>query len=420
MQLNIAFSVYRGNPLSGGQGVYTHYLTRELSRLGHLVTVFAGQPYPRLAEGIELVKLPSLDMYREPDPFRWPKLKELNDVTDIFEVGLRLFGGFPEPRTFSTRLKKELKYHRKKFDILHDNQSLGSAIREIARTKMPVVASIHHPITVDRRIDLAQAETLKDRISKYRWYGFSKMQERVAKDLLKIMTVSEKSKEDIVAHMGINPGNIAVIPVGVDTGIFYPDQRLPKNNTQIIAVVSSDVYLKGMLFLLEAMNIVAKSNPSVTLLVVGKLTPDGPAHQVLKKSHFKSRIKFMHDVPEADLAHFYRESTLAVVPSLYEGFSLPAIQALASGLPVVATSGGALPEVLGRDGKCAVLVEPGNVNDLAQAIVKLLETKEMRDKLASEGLKRVRENFTWEMSARKVVEQYEYAIAKFNYIKREY
>jgi len=417
VQLRIAFSIYRGNPLCGGQGVYTHYLTKELQRLGHSVTVFAGQPYPVLAEGINLIKLPSLDMYRDADPFRWPKLREIDGITDLTEIAIRLFGGFPEPRTFSMRLKKEMSYLLNDFDILHDNQSLGNGIRSIANGQLPVVASIHHPVSIDRYIDIDRAKTIKDKMSKYRWYGFSGMQERVAKNLLKIITVSAQSKADIISYMDIPAEKVEVISAGVDTTVFYPDRGVKKKEFQIMAVVSSDVQLKGMAVLVESMNIIIKENPAITLVVVGKLNPNGSAYKLLQDSPAKAHIKFVYNITEDDLANLYRESTLAVIPSLYEGFSLPAVQALASAIPVVATTGGALPEVLGADGDCALLVEPGNADDLARAVMTLMEQRDLREKLTEAGLKRVYEKFTWAQAAKKVTEQYADAISKFRVIR---
>ena len=107
-RLRIAYLVYRGNPRCGGQGVYTRHLTRELAALGHSVTVFSGPPYPELAEDVELVKVASLDLYREPDPFRVPRLREFTSPVDVLEFALMCTAGFPEPLTFSLRARRLL------------------------------------------------------------------------------------------------------------------------------------------------------------------------------------------------------------------------------------------------------------------------------------------------------------------------
>ena len=102
--LRIAWLVYRGNPHCGGQGVYTRYLARELTDLGHEVTVFSGQPYPELDDPRQLVKVPSLDLYAEPHPFWPPWPWEIKSTIDLREFGIMCGAGFPEPYTFSLRV----------------------------------------------------------------------------------------------------------------------------------------------------------------------------------------------------------------------------------------------------------------------------------------------------------------------------
>ena len=224
-RLRIAFLVYRGNPRCGGQGVYTRHLTRELTALGHSVTVFSGQPYPELEEGVELVKVASLDLYREPDPFRVPRLREFTSATDVLEFALMCTAGFPEPLTFSLRARRLLAQRRGDFDLVHDDQSLGRGIAGMIRDGWPVLATIHHPITVDRELDMAHAESWQRRLSLRRWYGFVGMQARVARQVPRVVTVSQSSRRDISSQLGVAPGRIAVIPVGVDSSVFRANCR---------------------------------------------------------------------------------------------------------------------------------------------------------------------------------------------------
>src|SRR5688500_6000272 len=156
--LRIAYLMYRGNPHSGGQGVYTRHLTRELVGLGHEVTVFAGQPYPPLDSGVDLVEVPSHDLYRQPDPWRCPKPKEFRSAIDLLEFALMCTAGFPEPLTFSLRARKVLAGHKGDFDIVHDNQCLGTGLLGMMEDGWPMIATLHHPITVDRDLELAHAE----------------------------------------------------------------------------------------------------------------------------------------------------------------------------------------------------------------------------------------------------------------------
>ena len=158
--MRIALMSYRSKPHCGGQGVYVRHLSRELVALGHTVEVFSGQPYPELDEGVSLTKVPSLDLYREPDPFRTPKPGEYRDLIDVEEVLTMWTAGFPEPKTFSKRAARLMKDRAGDFDIVHDNQVLGYGMLDIAAQGFPLITTIHHPITFDRRIDIATAPTL--------------------------------------------------------------------------------------------------------------------------------------------------------------------------------------------------------------------------------------------------------------------
>ena len=231
--LRIALLSYRSKPHSGGQGIYVRHLSRALTALGHEVTVFSGQPYPELDPGVHLHPLPSLDLYREPDPFRTPRLGEYRDAVDVLEVATMWTAGFPEPMTFSLRAARELRCRGRDFDVVHDNQSLGDGLLRIQARGMPLVATIHHPIMVDRRVDLAHAP-LRRRPGLRRWYSFLRMQRRVARRLPRILTVSESSRRDLVEEFGLDEDRIEVIPLGVDEA-FRPPTR-PRVPGRIVAI----------------------------------------------------------------------------------------------------------------------------------------------------------------------------------------
>ncbi len=186
--LRIALLTYKGNPFCGGQGVYVRHLSRELARLGHSVEVIGAQPYPVLDEGVPLTELPSLDLYRSPDPFRTPRRGEYRDWIDALEVATMWTGGFPEPLTFSLRARRHLLARRGEFDVVHDNQTLGYGL--LGDLGAPLVTTIHHPITVDRQLELDAADGRRRRLSVRRWYGFTRMQKRVARRLPSVLTVS--------------------------------------------------------------------------------------------------------------------------------------------------------------------------------------------------------------------------------------
>ncbi len=386
--LRIALLSYRSRPHSGGQGVYVRHLSRELTALGHRVEVFSGQPYPELDPGPVLREVPSLDLYREPDPFRTPRREEIRDWADAVEVAMMWGGAFPEPLTFSFRAVRALRARLGDFDIVHDNQGLGYGMLGVRRLGLPLVTSIHHPITVDRRLALDGMSWL-ERLDKGRWYGFVRMQGRVARRVGPLITVSSSSRNDICRDFGIYPHNVHVVPLGVDTRLFRPRADLPRVAGRIVTVTSADIPLKGLSTLLWA---VAKlvTDRDAHLIVVG--IPSEASRQQAAQLALGDRVTFTSGLPDAEYARLLASAEVAVIPSMYEGFSLPAVEYMASGTPLIASRAGALPEVVGEAG---VLVTPGDPEELAAALRDLLDDDAARADLGARGLARVRQRYAW-------------------------
>ena len=408
--LRIALLVYRGNPHSGGQGVYTRYLSRHLVAAGHHVTVFAGQPWPVLDDGVGWVPVPSLDLYRQPDPFRVPKPGEYHSAIDVAEFALMTTAGFPEPRTFSWRVRRELAARRGQFDVVHDNQTFGRSLLGVMADGWPLLGTCHHPITVDRTVDLAHASGLVEQVSKRRWYGFLGMQKRVARRMPRILTVSESSKRDIVAQMGVAEETLKVVPIGADHDHFRPHPEVARVPGRIMTTASSDVPLKGLVPLLEAVAKLRTERADAHLVVVGALRPGSPVYGVIERLAMNDAVTFATRVTDDRLVELYAEAQVAVVPSLYEGFSLPAVEAMSCGVPLVATTGGALPEVVGPDGEAGLLVPPGDPSALVHAISAVLDSHELAARLAVAGRRRVLERFTWAACAEATAEHYRWVI----------
>ncbi|GLV78184.1 glycosyltransferase family 4 protein [Streptomyces hygroscopicus] len=410
--LRIALLSYKGNPFCGGQGVYVRHLSRELARLGHTVEVIGAQPYPVLdaEEGVTLTELPSLDLYRQPDPFRTPRREEYRDWIDALEVATMWTGGFPEPLTFSLRARRHLAARPGQFDVVHDNQTLGYGLLGLERIGFPLVTTIHHPITVDRQLELDAAEGWKRRLSVRRWYGFTRMQKRVARRLPSVLTVSGSSRREIVEDLGVRPDRIHVVHIGADTGLFSPDPAVPVIPGRIVTTSSADVPLKGLGYLVEALAKVRAENPGAHLVVVGKRPQEGPVAAAMARYGLEGAVEFVKGISDAELVDLVRGAQIACVPSLYEGFSLPAAEAMATGTPLVATTGGAIPEVAGVDGETCLAVPPGDADALATALIRLLGDADLRRRLGAAGRERVLRRFTWEQAARGTVEQYREAI----------
>jgi glycosyltransferase involved in cell wall biosynthesis len=402
--LRIALLSYRSKPHSGGQGIYVRALSRELAALGHDVQVLSGQPYPELDDGVPLVEVPSLDLYREPDPFRIVRPSEIRDWVDVAEWATMAAAGFPEPLTFSLRAAKLLLARRDEFDLVHDNQCLGYGLLRLTRAGIPTVATVHHPVAIDRALDLAAAPSAFRKLTLRRWYAFTRMQARVAPRLDAVTTVSENSRTDIGTHLGVPPERIEVIPVGIDPDVFTPPPAdRPRTPDSIVVVTSADVPLKGLVHLLEA---VAKlrTERSVRLTVVGTARPGGPAEAALDRLALHDAVTFTGPVPEAGLVRLLQQAAVVAIPSLYEGFSLPAIEAMACGTPLVTTDAGALPEVVGS--QAGVRVKAGDVGELTAALELVLDSPGLQEQLGRAGRRRVLASYTWRSAAERTAAWY--------------
>ncbi len=406
--LSIAYLTYRGKPHVGGQGVYTRHLTKALVDLGHRVEVFGGQPYPVLDERITLHELPSLDLWNDHFPGRFPGYWELKTKADWAEAFSHLRGTFGEPLAFSMRALQALDKRRSDFDLVHDNQCLGYSVLGIEKI-IPTIATLHHPITRDRALEMAHTTTWRKRYSIGRWYNFVKMQGRVASRLPRIVVVSENSIKDIHADMGVSLDRMRLVPVGVDPELFTPLPKVSRAPGRLITTASADVALKGLSYLLEAMAKL-RTERDVTLTIIGK-PRDGASNQLIDQLGLRPHIDFVSGVPDERIVELYAEAELAVVPSLYEGFSLPAIEAMSTGICLVATDGGALPEVTGRDGETVLQCRAGDVDDLASAIRRGLDDAELRARIGEAGRQRVVERWSWRHCAQLTVEQYREVLA---------
>ena len=518
--MRIALSSYRSKPHSGGQGIYVRHLSRELAALGHDVTVFSGPPYPELDDArlvagratdratgpasrqtssakragatasiepasieptnpgrLRLEKLASLDLYNDDDPFRHPHPRELRDRIDVVEYAGMLSGSFPEPRTFGMRLAREMRTRSREFDVLHDNQTLAPGLLDIARGGLPVVTTIHHPISADRRLEIEAATNPWRKYTKWRWYSFVPMQARVARASSRIITVSETSRDDIVREFGVDRERISVIPVGVDVETFTPDAGVAKSAPgiavetsapgvdvetfwpdvsarhrvpgRLTTITSANVPLKGLSVLIDALAFLPQ-DAWRELVVVG--TPNRAVETQLEALGLSPRVRFVSGISDDDLAGLLASAAVHVVPSLYEGFSLPAVEAMACGTPVVATRVGALPQLVhGTDGETSavtgsagrvpaahggsagprahatgeadtsadadgsdagILVEPGDARALAGGIVSLLESEETRTRFGRVGRRRAVTTYSWRAVAEATAAVYTEEIAR--------
>jgi glycosyltransferase involved in cell wall biosynthesis len=406
--LRICLLSYRCNPHCGGQGVYLKNLSRALKDLGHRVEVVVGPPQPQLDDDIPFYQLPSLDLYNPDDLFRMPSLKELSRPINLIEwIGVSTMG-FPEPFTFGLRTLRFLRNRRQRYDIVHDNQGLSYGLLTVKKW-LPTIATIHHPITVDRKIAVRTAPTIWRKMQQWRWYSFIGMQKRVSRMLDHIITVSKTAGNDISRDFKIPPDRFRIIPNGVRTDLFYPIPEIAREKNRLIVTNSADMPLKGLYYMLRAVSKVAQTHP-IQLTIVGTPQKNGYSQELIQKLGIGNRITFTGRIADKQFVREYAKATAAVVPSVYEGFGLPVAEAMACAVPVISTTGGALPEVVGNAG---LLVPPADHRALANAILTILEQPQLAQKLGRAGYQRVHQHFTWLKAAQKTVAVYREAIRDY-------
>jgi len=379
LPLKICLLSYRSNPHCGGQGVYLKNLSRALKDLGHKVDVISGPPDPQLDDDIPLYQLPGLDLYNPADPFRVPKLNELTDPINLFEwLGVSTMG-FPEPFT----------------------QSLSYGLWAINK-KIPTIATIHHPITIDRKIAIQSESAPLKKMKQWRWHSFIGMQKRVSRSLARIITVSRSARDDICRDFNIRPGRFEIVPNGINTDLFYPIPEIERRKNRIIVTNSADTPLKGLFFLFQAVAELVKTR-KIEVTVIGAPKEDGSIVKLIRKLGIGHLIHFTGRIDHDEFVRQYARATVAVVPSVYEGFGLPVGEAMACGVPVISTTGGALPEVVGDAG---ILVPPADHRALARAMREVLGNPKLAGDLGLAGYQRVQKYFTWSKAAEKTVAAY--------------
>jgi glycosyltransferase involved in cell wall biosynthesis len=401
---------------SGGQGVYLHYITRELARRGHDVHVIAGVPYPEVAEdeGVHLHKLKTFSFWSYLDHFdeyayRTHPLVFFHPV-NLYEFATSRFTLSSLLNMFSLRAYHKLNELEREvpFDLIHDNQTLGYGIWLMKQRGRPVVANIHHPLAIDRLNALRQAKSLGAKIYAIFWYPWI-MQRWVAVRLDKIITGSEASAESVAESFEFPRDHVRAIHDGVETDVFRPLPEIDFEPNSVLFVGNSEDRNKGIRYLLEALRLLRGEVP-FHLTVVHRPGSKG-APRLVQQLGLHGRVTFLERLSTTELVEQYNRAQVLVSPSLYEGFGLPAAEAMSCGTAVVTTTAGALSEIV-EDGTSGVLVPPGNVEALAGAIKALIEDPARCREMGSAGARRVRERFSWERTADETIALYEEVLGR--------
>ena len=409
--MKIGLLSYRSNPFSGGQGIYVKHLSLALTKLGHQVDVISGPPYPDLHEDINLIKIPSLNLFELEDNLRLRSFRPsfLFNLADFREWLGVLSGSFPEPYAFGKRVNIYLDKTSTDYDLIHDNQSLCYELINIQK-EIPLVTTIHHPITRDRRLALEAAATWKERLSINRWHSFLRMQKKVAPQLNRIVCPSNQSKADVIEELKVNEENIDVVLNGIDLDSFTRDERVEQKPYRIITTASADVPLKGLKFLIEAMTEIIEEIPEAHLMVLGRAKEKGDIAKQISRLNLEEKISFRSGLSQSEVVSLYASSHICVIPSLYEGFGFGAGEAMACGLPLISTQSGGLKEVIGQD---AVIIEARSSKAIVKAVKDLFSNKEKQLALSRAGRKRMENEFNWMKAAEAYEEIYSKTIKEF-------
>jgi len=402
--MRVCLLSYRSYRYSGGQGIYLRYLSRSLRDLGHQVDIVSGPPYPELDDRIKLIKLPSLDLYSMSSVRRlFINPRELNTLPNLIEWLGAISGYFSEPLAFGMRVYDLIRNsENNKYDIIHDNQTLAYGIIKIQELGLPVTETIHHPVTIDRDLAIKSTNSLKDKLGAKRWFSFIDMQIKVAHRLSHIITVSQTARQNIAHTFGIPQEKMRVIYNGIDTDIFSPSTKVHRKENRLLVVISRDTAVKGLKYMLEALAILRQKYP-LELTVVAKGTDNSATEKLISTLGIKDYVKFIDKIDTTELVNQYRLAAVVAIPSIYEGFGLPAAEAMACGTPVVSSTAGALPEVVGDAG---ILVPPADVKALVEAISSLMVSPDRREHLSEIGRKRIIQMFNWRNTAKATADVY--------------
>ena len=412
--MKVLFLLHQGNMYSGGQGVYTAQITRELARLGHDVHLIVGPPWPDTDPAVTVHRVPSYSVYRLLETSRFffygrPPQSFFNPL-NFYELATSRYGQFSVMSAFSWRAfmrwrELQAQHH---FDIVHDVQSLGYGSWMIHASGMPMVANIHHPLSIDRLNQMQQATRVGMKIRKANFYPFF-MQEIVARRMDRIITGSHNSQASVQKAFALRDEQITTIHDGVDTSVFRP-LGLARRPNGILYNGNSDDRNKGARYLLDAAAILRDRGIDFHLTFVDRPGAE-MAPRMVQDLSLGDRVTFTGRLPVDELVRTHNEASIFVSPSLYEGFGLPAAEAMACGTPVVATTAGAFPEVI-ADGETGILVPPANAHALADAIAALLADPTRRTAMGAAGTRRIEEQFSWRVCASRTAALYEDVLAR--------
>ncbi len=281
-------------------------------------------------------------------------------------------------------------------DLVHALAPLSST-RDIVSMGLPLITHFHH---------YEEIKAFSDVLSKpfHHW-----IERRAYRNSTLLLAPSRDSARSLVANFAVSADDTRVVPHAVDLGHFPLQSRKAREDVKILYVGEHEKR-KGLDHLLKAMAILRHLGLDAKLITVGSGSHLARLKNSASKLGISNRVEFRGYIPDSDqevLPKVYSEADIFVLPSLLEGFGIVLLEAMATGLPIVATDVSAIPEVVGEAG---ILVSPRDPEALARALRLLIDDKTRRSELGKKGRKRVESLYTWDRVIRRLVEVYEEAV----------
>ena len=404
--LKIAFLSYRSDPFSGGQGIYIKNISEALHNRGHEITIFSGNPLPEVNKAIKVVRIETPGFFETFDSLERLKIftsleKNRLNFMDFFET---FTGTFTEPVFFGERLVKN-KYFQEtidEFDIFHDNQSISSYPETVLKK---LVTTLHHPIHVDKEIDLTSEKSFLSRLSIKRWYSFLNFQKKNLKAVKKVISPSLSSKNDICRYFDYPSKNISVIWNGINLDDCKFHQR-ESFNANFVTIISADVPMKNLKTVLKALYLLKQEGINAKLTIVGDLREDN--NKLIDRLGLTKEITYKSKLPRKQLIQSLNNADIGIAPSKYEGFGFPLVEMIATGLPVIVSDKASLPELAGNAG---LIFNSSDSNDLKEKMKELIENAALRNKVTENSKLRRDDFFGWDEYAKKLEDLYKEIIS---------
>ena len=373
--MNICMVVAEFLPNCGGIGYYVYNISKKLVERGHSVTVITRGTWNKAyihekIDGIPIYKIQFISIY----PFH-----------------VQLHGVF---------LNRQFKLLEPNFDVVHMHSPLVPTIH----TTLPIVLTEHG--TVKGSVDNSELIDMHSIVIKLFTREFISLDVKAIKNSDIITVVSNSCAKELREIYKIDR-RIIIVNNGVDTNLFVPKERNDMKEPYILYTGRLDSR-KGLVDLIKSAKYVCREHSDIKFILTGK----GPIKKYLERRinglGLKKNFYFAGFVARPKLLEYYQNATIYVLPSYYEGLPTTLLEAMSCGIPSIATDVEGSSELI-TDGETGLLAPPKNPKRLADAILRLLDDDELRERISINARKHIVDNYDWEIITDKIEEAYKMA-----------